>query len=307
MYRLLNRSLGLNGCGSLLLGLNAAVGPFPLGKGIGGIHCGSRLNRRCGGLLLTGGAGGLELLIILLKLRLTGLAGWLLGGSFLFLAAAQGTHRLVLFLVVIVKGVSPAENRLFFLFGPTADRHVFLVLVILVILVIIIVVFQPTVPGGASFTAKENIQDEDKAEHSDGNIRHIKDGEVEKLHLEHILHITVEDAVNAVADTAGHDKDCAPAAERAGDEIGGQGNDHGNGENDADDDEIDSGVSSAQKAESGALIMDVHETEHTGNKLFDSCVEHNISGNPVLQPLVGDDDQHSNDGIQHIFLQSAAG
>ena len=53
--------------------------------------------------------------------------------------------------------------------------------------------------------------------------------------------------------------------------------------------------------------MDVYKTDHTGKKLFHTCVEHNISGYPVLQPLVGNNDQQCNDGIQHIFLQSAAG
>ena len=53
--------------------------------------------------------------------------------------------------------------------------------------------------------------------------------------------------------------------------------------------------------------MDIYKTEYTGDKLLYFGAESNVPGHPVLHPLVKDDDQKSNYGVKHIFLQSAAG
>jgi len=158
-----------------------------------------------------------------------------------------------------------------------------------------------------SASDNNNVTAEQDAAHRDEDIRDVEDRKLgEEVQLEHILHKAVQETVDAVADAAGHDEHGAPAAKLAADDAGRQQDDHGDGEHAADGDQIPLGVGTGQEAEGSALVTHVHQAHEPGDQRLGAGVENDVPGDPVLRPLVEDDDQKGNDGIQHIFLLSAA-
>ena len=310
---LLRGSLGtgsrtLADCGSgicALLCLYTGVGPLPFGKGIGRVHFlhralnGSFLRIALLGLrLLTCGTGGLILLIFLFILGLA------LGTEAVF--AAIGTLRgsaaavsgpfgrsgaPVHGLIIVIVASAAAEDGL---------RVRFLVIFIVLIVIIVII------PG--LFAAEQHVEDKNETEHGDKDISHVEYRKARpEVQPEHILHIAVEDTVDAIGEAACHNEHRAPAPDGAGNKVGGESDYHADGKDAADNNEIYPGSASAEEAERCAVIVDVHKADYTGDKLLYTHAYAEVACNPILHPLVKYDDQYSNYCIQHIILLSAAG
>ena len=102
------------------------------------------------------------------------------------------------------------------------------------------------------------------------NISHIEYGKIKQLYLEHILHIAVNDPVDAVGDAAGSDHHQTPAGKAAGDKAGGKGQDDGNGFRFAPPD----GTSQEQSAAGSSIYLDVIQT--------DAAINHGNSGGALV-------------------------
>ena len=175
---------------------------------------------------------------------------------------------------------------------------------ILVVLVFLLVVIRILF---IALAAEENEQDEHETEHGDENIRDVEDRQIiHKRGQEHILHIAAQQTVDAVGKSARHDEEQTPAADRGFDQLRCQRDDHENREHGAENDEEHARVLPAEEAEGGPVIMDVDDLEQTRDQIAGTGVERDVSGDPELCPLVENDDQQSNDGVQHNFLLSAA-
>ena len=179
------------------------------------------------------------------------------------------------------------------------DLFVFVVLVFFLVALVILVL--------VALSAEENEQNEHQAEHGDEDIRDVEDRQiVHKGGHEHILHIAAQETVDAVGQTARHDEQQAPAADGRLDQLRGESHDHKDREHGAENDEQHSCVFPAQEAEGGPVVVDVDQLDQTRDQLARAGVERNVSGDPELCPLVENNDQQSNNGVQHNTLLSAA-
>ena len=92
---------------------------------------------------------------------------------------------------------------------------------------------------GLLFQHEAHAEDDDA--HGDVDVRHVEHGEGpaenHKIELEHVHHIAADDAVDAVADGAGHDQHGHPAGQGVGDDVLHQNIDHHQAEEDAEDHE----------------------------------------------------------------------
>ena len=267
---------------ALTLRLDLSVGALPLGEGIGRILNGHALRSRGRrSLHAAGGAGSLILLVLLLILRLAAFARGLFGlrrflARFTAAALEHGTGGDIVLLVIL--------------------KHV-----VVLVVVILIVLFLVTV------SAEKQRHDEQQCKDGYEDIRDVEYREVgRELEHEHVLHVAVQNTVDAVSDAARHHEHRAPTAKRVGDEVRGEGDDYRNGEHAADDYKRDARAAAVQKAESGSGIMDVHHAYHAGDKLVDGALQRDIARDPVFDPLIDDNGEQRNYRIQHIFLLSAA-
>ena len=101
------------------------------------------------------------------------------------------------------------------------------------------------------------------------HIGNVEDGEIEQLHLEHVLHVAVDNAVDAVSKAARGDEHKAPAGNLTGDEVRCQCDDDKHGEHAGGNDEIDARAAAAQEAEGSPVVMDVHKTNDAGDEFDD--------------------------------------
>ena len=186
------------------------------------------------------------------------------------------------------------------------DRFLFFLFLFFLVLELFVLVFVVIVFLVAPAAEKDE-QDEDQAEHGDEDVRDVEDRQlVHEGGHEHVLDIAAEQTVDAVGQTARHDEQQAPAADGGLDELRRERDDHKDREHGAEDDEKHPRVFPAQEAEGGAVVMDVHQLDQAGDQLARAGVERDVPGDPELRPLVEDDDQQRNNGIQHVYLLSAA-
>jgi len=111
-------------------------------------------------------------------------------------------------------------------------------------------------------------------------------------HLEHVLHVAVDNAVDAVSQTARGDEHKAPAGNLTGDEVRCQCDDDKHGEHAGGNDEIDARAAAAQEAEGSPVIMDVHKTNDAGDEFDDIGAEQGVL-DPVLHCLIQNDDKQA--------------
>ena len=185
----------------------------------------------------------------------------------------------------------------FFLEADVQRLAVGVLIIVLVELVLLVVL---------ALAAEDDIHDEQQREHRDEYIRDIEHGEIEEVDLEHIDNIAVEHAVKAVRQSSGRYQHEAPAPETPVDEVRGEGDDNGDGEHGGENDEVDARPAAGKEAESGAVIVEPDKAENTGYERLSNRADHEIGRDPVLYPLVKDNDQDTDNSIKHIFLLSAA-
>ena len=261
-------------------------------------------------LLAAGGRGAIS--------RGARLCGLLCGGSYILIvgsfsalaeAEARGGDIVVLVRAVLLRlgvgctlarglcGGGIALGGAFFLEADVQRLAVGVLIIVLVELVLLVVL---------ALAAEDDIHDEQQREHRDEYIRDIEHGEIEEVDLEHIDNIAVEHAVKAVRETSGRHQHEAPAPETPVDEVRGKGDDNGDGEHGGENNEVDARTAAGKEAESGAVIVEPDKAENTGYERLSNRADHEIGRDPVLYPLVKDNDQDTDNSIKHIFLLSAA-
>ena len=185
---------------------------------------------------------------------------------------------------------------LLFFSGGTADLF-FLFLVILEFIIVIVV---------SSCFPEDHSKGEYDGKNGDKNIGQVEYREVNEFQLEHVLYIAIQHTVQAVGESAGCYQNNAPARKLSGDQLCSQGNNHGHCEDSRQNNKGNPRAAPSEESERGTVVMDIGKTQDSGNKLFSGRSQRNMALNPELDVLVGNDDQHSDNSIQHSVLLSAA-
>ena len=142
------------------------------------------------------------------------------------------------------------------------------------------------------------------AAHGDEDVRDVENGEpVQKFgcELEHVDDVAADNAVEAIADAAGHDHDERPAAEAALYDVVFEQPDHERDKGDRENDEQPPRTRIPEDAEGRAGIVDVGDVDNVGDKAARSAVdvERDVHARPVFHCLIADQDEQHGDNVGH--------